>query len=291
MSYVGKVDLDGTQHLVANTLYGTCSSNASEKDKVVTLADYDELMTGTMIQVKFTNTNTAVGTVDDPITLNVNGTGAKTVYKHGNVQPGATEVTSWKANSIVSFVYDGTNWMMIDVNPVISEILKTVYPVGAIYISTVSTDPGTLFGGTWSQIKGRFLLAAGSNAANTSNAYGSLAAGAINRTAGEKGGVVSHTLTTGELPAHTHGSKTLSGSIAIKNTADDALLIDWPSGIISRTKNGSDETILGVVKGTSSNKASILSVDASHEHTTVGSGESFSIMPPYLVVYVWKRVS
>ena len=274
MSYVGKVDLDGTQHLVANTLYGTCSSNASEKDKVVTLADYDELMTGTMIQVKFTNTNTAVGTVDDPITLNVNGTGAKTVYKHGNVQPGATEVTSWKANSIVSFVYDGANWMMIDVNPVISEILKTVYPVGAIYMSVNSTDPGTLFGGTWARIQDTFLLAAGTT-----------------YVAAATGGSASHTLTIDELPAHTHGSKTLSGSIAIKNTADDALLIDWPSGIISRTKNGSDETILGVVKGTSSNKASILSVDASHEHTTVGSGESFSIMPPYLVVYVWKRVS
>ena len=274
MSYVGKVDLDGTQHLVANTLYGTCESNASEKDKVVTLSDYDELMTGTMIQVKFTNTNTAVGTVDDPITLNVNGTGAKTVYKHGNVQPGATEVTSWKANSIVSFVYDGANWMMIDVNPVISEILKTVYPVGAIYMSVNSTDPGTLFGGTWARIQDTFLLAAGTT-----------------YVAAATGGSASHTLTIDELPAHTHGSKTLSGSIAIKNTADDALLIDWPSGIISRTKNGSDETILGVVKGTSSNKASILSVNASHEHTTVGSGESFSIMPPYLVVYVWKRVS
>ena len=274
MSYVGKVDLDGTEHLVANTLYGTCSTNASEKDKVVTLSDYDELMTGTMIQVKFTNTNTAVGTSEDPITLNVNGTGAKTVYKHGTVQPGATEVTSWKANSIVSFVYDGTNWMMIDVNPVISEILKTVYPVGAIYMSVSSTDPGTIFGGTWAQIQDTFLLAAGTT-----------------YTAAATGGSATHTLTTAQLPAHTHGSKTLSGSIAIKNTADDALLIDWPSGIISRTKNGSDESILGVVKGTSSNKASILSVDASHEHTTVGSGESFSILPPYLVVYVWKRVS
>ena len=38
------------------------------------------------------------------------------------------------------------------------EILKKVYPVGAIYTSTVSTSPATLFGfGTWEQIQGRFL--------------------------------------------------------------------------------------------------------------------------------------
>ena len=32
------------------------------------------------------------------------------------------------------------------------------YPVGAIYMSVDSTNPGSIFGGTWEQIKGRFLL-------------------------------------------------------------------------------------------------------------------------------------
>ena len=39
-------------------------------------------------------------------------------------------------------------------------LLDLVYPVGAVYISATSTSPQTLFGGTWEQIKGRFLLSA-----------------------------------------------------------------------------------------------------------------------------------
>lgn len=34
------------------------------------------------------------------------------------------------------------------------------YPVGAVYISYVNTSPATLFGGSWTQITGRFLRAA-----------------------------------------------------------------------------------------------------------------------------------
>ena len=41
------------------------------------------------------------------------------------------------------------------------EILNIIYPVGSIYMSTNSTNPSTLFGGTWKQIKDRFLLACG----------------------------------------------------------------------------------------------------------------------------------
>lgn len=62
-----------------------------------------------------------------------------------------------------------------------------VYPVGAIYISTVNINPGTLFGGTWERIEDTFLLASGST-------YG----------AGTTGGEATHTLTVNEMPAHQH---------------------------------------------------------------------------------------
>lgn len=39
--------------------------------------------------------------------------------------------------------------------------LNLVYPVGSIYWSSNNTNPATLFGGTWQQIKDRFVLAAG----------------------------------------------------------------------------------------------------------------------------------
>lgn len=67
-------------------------------------------------------------------------------------------------------------------------VAQLVYPVGAIYMSTVATNPKTLFGfGTWEQIKDTFLLAAG-------NTYAG----------GATGGEATHTLTESEIPAHRH---------------------------------------------------------------------------------------
>ena len=68
-----------------------------------------------------------------------------------------------------------------------SDLLNLIYPVGSIYISVNSTNPANLFGGTWEQIKDRFLLACGS----TYNA-------------GATGGEATHTLTIAEMPSHNH---------------------------------------------------------------------------------------
>lgn len=66
-------------------------------------------------------------------------------------------------------------------------LLDLTHPIGSLYWSTVSTEPGTLFGGTWERIKDVFLLAAG-------DTY----------TAGNTGGEATHTLTVNEMPTHTH---------------------------------------------------------------------------------------
>lgn len=76
--------------------------------------------------------------------------------------------------------------------------LEAVYPVGAIYLSTVATSPSTLFGfGTWEQIQDRFLLAAGSTYA-----------------AGATGGEATHTLTVEEMPSHNHTMTNRSAAAA-----------------------------------------------------------------------------
>ena len=66
-------------------------------------------------------------------------------------------------------------------------MLDNVWPVGSIYMSVNSTNPGTLFGGTWQRLKDRFLLGAGDTYA-----------------AGSQGGEATHTLTIDEMPAHSH---------------------------------------------------------------------------------------
>ena len=62
-----------------------------------------------MIAVKFENTNTAVNPQ-----LQVGSTTAKIIYTDGINPVGDTPSTSWPANSVVLFVYDGSVWRMIN---------------------------------------------------------------------------------------------------------------------------------------------------------------------------------
>ncbi len=109
MSYVGKVTIGSSTHLVGSTLYGTCATAAATAAKVVTCANFDKLETGVTIHVKFTYSNTASNA-----TLNVNSTGAKNLCRYGTTRVGTTIDTSWEAGAVVSFTYDGTSWIMND---------------------------------------------------------------------------------------------------------------------------------------------------------------------------------
>ena len=83
----------------------------------------------------------------------------------------------------------------------VSQLLDLFYPVGSIYTSTKNTNPATTLGGTWTQIKDRFLLCAGdSYSAGTtggSTTHTHTSAAHTHTTAG-------HTLTVNEMPSHVH---------------------------------------------------------------------------------------
>ena len=74
-------------------------------------------------------------------------------------------------------------------------IFDMVYPVGSVYVSVNATNPSALFGGTWEQIKDRFLLSAG-------DTY----------KAGATGGEATHVLTVDEMPRHNHSIDNLNAS-------------------------------------------------------------------------------
>lgn len=71
-----------------------------------------------------------------------------------------------------------------------NDILQTIYPVGATWITFGNDNPATKFGfGTWSEISGRMLLG-----------YDSTNYPIIGATGGE----ATHTLTIDEMPTHRH---------------------------------------------------------------------------------------
>jgi hypothetical protein len=134
MSYGSKIRINSVDYSIASSLYGTCSTSSGTAAKVVTCADFDTLITGVLILVKFDYTNTAASP-----TLNVNSTGAIAIYTDGNNAPGTTELKSWKANEIVPFVYDGTYWMMAADRKAVQDAITT----NASGISTINGQIGT----------------------------------------------------------------------------------------------------------------------------------------------------
>ena len=134
-------------------------------------------------------------------------------------------------------------------------ILNLLHPVGSIYTSVNSTSPASLFGGTWERLKDVFLLAAGDTYA-----------------AGATGGEAEHTLTEDEMPNHRH-NRYIEYSSASTGLAQYDMYITsgswsqvWESGGRS---SGFTTMPVGKTGG-----------DAAHNN-----------MPPYLTVYMWKRVA
>ena len=91
----------------AMVYYGVCSTASDSASKIVSIDDDFSLVEGAMIVVKFTNANS----IASP-TLNVNGTGAKPIYRYGTtaVSTGTTS-TGWIAGAVQLFIYDGTGWV------------------------------------------------------------------------------------------------------------------------------------------------------------------------------------
>ena len=91
-------------------LYAICSTAADIPNKVATLKPENTsltLNTGTTVSVKFTYKNN----VSSP-TLNIAGTGAKSIFVNGGVM--TSDEYYWGPNAMVTFVYDGAHWTVSD---------------------------------------------------------------------------------------------------------------------------------------------------------------------------------
>lgn len=93
-----------TNYINPNNGYTECSTAAQTSEKVAALTGY-KLATGSIVNVKFTCSNTAASP-----TLNINSTGAKAIYKKGV----AVGNNAWIAGQVIELVYDGTQWNIIE---------------------------------------------------------------------------------------------------------------------------------------------------------------------------------
>lgn len=133
-----------------------------------------------------------------------------------------------------------------------SDLLNKIYPVGSIYISVNSTNPGDFLGGTWVQFgQGRTLVGVNTSDSNFN-------------TVEKTGGEATHKLTISEMPKHAHKFQ------GYYNTTSGAAYSQY---ILSRDKVSGDPN----------------SVPSSEEY--VGGNGSHNNLQPYITVYFWKRTA
>lgn len=142
-------------------------------------------------------------------------------------------------------------------------IFDMIYPVGAIYISVNNVSPSVLFGGTWEQIRDRFLIGAGNFAQS-----------------GSTGGEFEHALTQDEIPNYAIGNLP---EIVPNNHAN------WNNGGIQASSMGKATPSKPGTKGNGNDTTS--QTQYSYMIYSNGGGKPHNTMPPYLAVYIWKRVN
>ena len=176
-----------------------------------------------------------------------------------------------------------------------TNILELVYPVGSIYMSVNSTDPGTLFGGTWTRLTDTFLLAAGSTYAADNGTHTTATGGAAtvqlnadnlpshhHSYTAPPSATDSHTLAVAEIPAHYHQMRYNPGSTSGAGYSWGGSKYTWSSA----TESSSG------MKGAGGGKGHTHSITGSSSSTgNTGSGTAHNNMPPYLPVYMWKRTA
>lgn len=187
---------------------------------------------------------------------------------------GATAPTSanFLENNAVYFQYNATTN-----NAFMQQIINMVYPIGTYYWSSNSTSPQELFGGTWTPVTDKFVLAAGSTytAGNTG--------GAATISYTPAGTVGNHTLTESEMPKHYHYAREGERSFV---TTDQS---NTPSRRTQASGSGATNTLYSNVALQRFSNTDWAGGSGAHNHEWTGTAATLNNMPPYEVAYCWKR--
>jgi len=150
-----------------------------------------------------------------------------------------------------------------------TSVVENLYPVGSVYISTNAENPETYLGiGKWeAYAQGRTLIGVGegTDSNSTSQTF----------TVGQTGGEYSHTLTTNEMPSHSHDTAVkLFGDNSCSTTVYKDYDFKFPENF--------------QISGAGSAKScSIVTSNISSKST--GTDNAHNNTQPYVAVYMWQR--
>lgn len=193
----------------------------------------------------------------------------------------------------------------LETKTTVKAIIDVVYPIGSIYISYSSTNPGTTWPGTtWTrESAGRCIMGIGSNGTTSYTI------------AGTTGGVETVTLSTTQMPSHTH---IFTGSVLgthnhtqnAHNHGQDAHshVFNRPKwynsdggsnngGIFSQQsttwqsfQEGVSPAQPGIWNNTATNNAASAGTPSGTNSST-GGGGAHTNLQPYVILYIWRRTA
>jgi hypothetical protein len=225
------------------------SSNPAAGDAVNEGDDHIRLIKST-VKATFPSVSGAVSSTHtelnllDGVTANTTELNYVDITTLGTAQ--ASKAVTADANIDITGVRNLTCTGTITIGSNTATTLQAVYPVGSIYINAaVSTNPASLLGfGTWAAFgAGRVIV--GLNASDSDF-----------DTAQETGGAKTHTLSTSEIPSHTHNSNFVTGGSGVSGVSTD--------GNYDAATNATSAT---------------------------GGGGAHNNLQPYIVAYMWRRTA
>lgn len=160
----------------------------------------------------------------------------------------------------------------------IKSLVGEMYPVGSIYMSVKNTNPSTYFGGTW-VAWGAGRVPVGVNTSDTNFS-----------TVEKTGGASTVTLTSTQIPSHTHAKGTLATASAGAHTHNLNLTkTTWAGSSSSRVVVDSTDYTAMTNNATASAGAHTHTISGSTAAT--GGGGSHTNLQPYITCYMWKRTA
>ena len=157
------------------------------------------------------------------------------------------------------------------------DLIDLVYPIGSIYMSVNSINPGTLFGGTWAAW-GAGRVPVGVNILDDTFS-------AAEQTGGEK----THTLTVSEMPKHNHAGtdQVLNTYNAVKSGDTARAILQQKQAIKASQTITSGEEVQSYSPGTSPTALTTIT-----QTYGIYNGEDMAHnnLQPYITCYMWKRI-
>lgn len=172
-------------------------------------------------------------------------------------------------------------------NLINSQLLNLIYPVGSIYMSTNSKNPGEIFGGTWEAWgQGRAIVGVGTcNDGTTSKTF----------TNEQKVGEYNHKLSENEMPSHKHTTEDYYATSATAHMPYAAISVvnDIAGG---ETASGNKVTI-AYTKNSYYLPSDVhfptndfVYGEASRDSGKTGGSATHNNIQPSIACYMWKRI-